>query len=357
MNAEPEQPDPHEVKVLADILALVLEDQPGPSTVALEAIRRKARQNRVTGGALKNLFQAIAANPPAATPSGTEFDHVPDDPRAMRASMERLRATNRNLERALAAANTEAAGLRGDFDLVQSRLIEAQKLIRGLAERVRSGRTKAVLAGAGIATCVAVLAGAVYERVQNPSAPRPAVAQAAPEPPATQLAAAAPQPLPVLKRAANPEPGGSAMANDAELQQALRRLSRTAHPGEPPPEPGQATSAQGRISGGFPQGASSALPPEIYKAVIQHVSSCWRVNVGRLGDVRHQAHLRAVADAEGVMREAKLVPEDLARLSDPSFQEFADAAIRSVLDPQCAQLPIPEGLLGRRIAFDFVFVP
>ncbi|PYD60859.1 hypothetical protein CFR73_05815 [Novacetimonas maltaceti] len=56
--------DPKELKILSDILALVLEDNPGQSENALSAIRARARKNQMTGGALKNLFAAIAPNPP-----------------------------------------------------------------------------------------------------------------------------------------------------------------------------------------------------------------------------------------------------------------------------------------------------
>ncbi len=56
--------DQKELKVLSDILALVLEEQPGQSEAALQALRNRARKNAMTGGALKNLFTAIAPNPP-----------------------------------------------------------------------------------------------------------------------------------------------------------------------------------------------------------------------------------------------------------------------------------------------------
>ncbi|MBS1102305.1 hypothetical protein JK202_04625 [Gluconobacter sp. Dm-62] len=49
-------PDPREVKILSDILALVLDEQPGHAASALERIRQMARRDSVTGGALKNLF-------------------------------------------------------------------------------------------------------------------------------------------------------------------------------------------------------------------------------------------------------------------------------------------------------------
>jgi len=49
-------PDPREIKILSDILALVLDEQPGHAATALERVRQMARRDGVTGGALKNLF-------------------------------------------------------------------------------------------------------------------------------------------------------------------------------------------------------------------------------------------------------------------------------------------------------------
>ena len=49
-------PDPKEIKILSDILALVLDEQPGHAATALERVRQMARRDGVTGGALKNLF-------------------------------------------------------------------------------------------------------------------------------------------------------------------------------------------------------------------------------------------------------------------------------------------------------------
>ncbi|GBQ39563.1 hypothetical protein KOEU_03470 [Komagataeibacter europaeus] len=72
--------DPKELKILSDILALVLEEHAGQSENALAAIRTRAKKNQVTGGALKNLFAAIAPNPPKKAPP------KPRAPRATKAS-------------------------------------------------------------------------------------------------------------------------------------------------------------------------------------------------------------------------------------------------------------------------------
>lgn len=63
--------DPKELKVLSDILALVLDEQPGQAAAALETVRKRAQRNAITAGALKNLFVAIAPNPPPPRPRAT----------------------------------------------------------------------------------------------------------------------------------------------------------------------------------------------------------------------------------------------------------------------------------------------
>ena len=45
-----------EMKILADILALALDEQPGVSVSALDAVKQRARLGGVTGGALKEAF-------------------------------------------------------------------------------------------------------------------------------------------------------------------------------------------------------------------------------------------------------------------------------------------------------------
>ncbi len=45
-----------EMKILTDILALVLDEQPGVSASAVAAIKQRARAEGVTGGALKEVF-------------------------------------------------------------------------------------------------------------------------------------------------------------------------------------------------------------------------------------------------------------------------------------------------------------
>jgi TonB family protein len=59
-----EKLDPKEAKILADILALTLDEQPGASMTALQKIQQRARQDGITGGALKNIFTRVASDMP-----------------------------------------------------------------------------------------------------------------------------------------------------------------------------------------------------------------------------------------------------------------------------------------------------
>jgi hypothetical protein len=44
-------------------------------------------------------------------------------------------------------------------------------------------------------------------------------------------------------------------------------------------------------------------------------------------------------------------------MSDPVFRAFADRAINAVLDPRCANLPLPNHMLGRNTVLTFRFSP
>jgi hypothetical protein len=346
MDAEPETLDPHEVKVLADILALVLEDQSPASAVALETVRRKARQHRVTGGALKNLFQAIATSPMAESGRRRGVPAMPETHEAT----ERLRAANRSLERALAAANGETARLQADLEQVQARLVEAHQHSRGLADRWRSGQRQTGLLTAGIVACLLVIAGLLADRLLSRPALELEQAQAPPAAP-SRSAAQPPPAAPSPHVATLPGSTATADAGDPELDSALRRLSQQDQGPAAGSDAAPATLAAASGS------SAGTLPPEAYRGVIEHVRACWRGYVSKLGDAHFQARLQVVTDESGVVRDAKLAPDEAARLSDPAFRTYVEAAMRAVLEPDCAQLPIPPANLGHKIAFDFVFVP
>ncbi len=136
-----EQLDPKELKTLSDILALVLEDQPGQAASALEAVRARARRNGVTGGALKNLFVAIAPNPPARsaprprTPRGASAGAAGATPgsatelQASRARISHLSAEVSRLDLDLRGAHARVEALRSELHLTRQARAEAQQAL------------------------------------------------------------------------------------------------------------------------------------------------------------------------------------------------------------------------------------
>ena len=125
--------DPKELKTLSDILALVLEDQPGQAASALEAIRTRAKRNAVTGGALKNLFVAIAPNPPrpAAAPraraprAGTGVAEM----QAARTRIAQLTADINRLDLDLRSSTARIESLRSELNLTRQARAEAQQAL------------------------------------------------------------------------------------------------------------------------------------------------------------------------------------------------------------------------------------
>lgn len=52
--------DQKDIRILADILALVLDEEQGQASAALKALRQRARKRKMSGGTLKNLFARLA---------------------------------------------------------------------------------------------------------------------------------------------------------------------------------------------------------------------------------------------------------------------------------------------------------
>lgn len=101
-----------------------------------------------------------------------------------------------------------------------------------------------------------------------------------------------------------------------------------------------------------------ALIPDQRAAIGDFVRRCWTYNVGAKGIDQFQVQLKVDVDENGTAREAKVVGPDVARMNaDPVFRIFAERGIRAVLDPQCANLPLPHDMLGQRRTLDFRFSP
>ncbi len=165
--------DPKELKTLSDILALVLEDQPGQSSSALEALRFRARRSGITGGALKNLFVAIANDPPPPKARAVKEGAPTRAPRGKAASaaaevqaahvrIAQLAADVRNLDLQLRTANASAATLQAELDATRQAYAHARSALRRIETARVDQRGKTALmcgmAGGGIVlACVLIL--------------------------------------------------------------------------------------------------------------------------------------------------------------------------------------------------------
>ena len=161
--------DPKELKTLSDILALVLEEQAGQSQSALDALRLRARKSGITGGALKNLFVAIANDPPkGAARKGDVAAAAGRAPRAKAGSaaaevqaahvrIAQLAAETRSLDLQLRTANASVARLEAELDATRQARAHAQASLRRMETARQDQRGKAALLG-GMAGGVIVLA-------------------------------------------------------------------------------------------------------------------------------------------------------------------------------------------------------
>ena len=156
--------DPKELKVLSDILALVLEDQAGQSEAALSALRSRAQRNKITGGALKNLFTAIAPNPPKRTSTASPRPRATTRSAAaagdVQLERQRVRELSENLNKLdmeLRNVRASNASLKAELFLTQQARAETQSLLVAAqsATHTRFGLIGVVL----LVGCIAGVAG------------------------------------------------------------------------------------------------------------------------------------------------------------------------------------------------------
>jgi hypothetical protein len=179
-----------------------------------------------------------------------------------------------------------------------------------------------------------------------PIPPLPVPPPPLPTPPAPQSATNQPNPT------KNAAPQSDALENTLEKLRALQRQTQ-------PPRNRANPAAGGAPNGGGNPTATdtSALSVEARGSIGDHVRACWTYDAGALGADKLQVRLQVVTDENGTARIAKVAGEDLARMNDPVFRAFAERAIRAVLDPRCADLPLPKSMQGQRRTFDFRFSP
>jgi outer membrane biosynthesis protein TonB len=143
-----------------------------------------------------------------------------------------------------------------------------------------------------------------------------------------------------------------------ELLSTLERLRAQQQQTEPPKARPNPPSGGAPNAGGSLHGSDTALLTAEQRAAIgDHVRECWTRDAGAKDADKLQVYLAVTTDAEGVVREVRVGEADQGRLGDPVFRAFFERARRAVLDPRCANLPLPPAMLGQIRNFDFRFRP
>lgn len=183
------------IETLSNILALVLGDRPGEAAAALEAVRRKARRDGVTGGTLKQLMRQVARQErdrPAAAPNETErrLQRALQDNATLRAWLDRaehalaLRAERKTLgglERYFRHADRLELDLRRrtfDLQALHEDMTRQHRQAEHRARTERRARTRNRLGLALVAMALALAADAT----ERAPMPRPAGTSARPPP-------------------------------------------------------------------------------------------------------------------------------------------------------------------------------
>jgi hypothetical protein len=103
--------------------------------------------------------------------------------------------------------------------------------------------------------------------------------------------------------------------------------------------------------------ATSLLTTGEMRQIGAEVKRCYSEDTAARNYATFAAVITVTIDADGVVRDAQLSPNDLARADgDPAFRAFAERARQAVMDPSCAKLPVPATLLGKpsqQLTFQF----
>ncbi|MEO8714536.1 MAG: hypothetical protein ABI369_05950 [Acetobacteraceae bacterium] len=181
----------------------------------------------------------------------------------------------------------------------------------------------------------------------KPMPPPPLPPLPMPPPPAPPSPTAQPNPT------VNPAPSSPALENTLEKLRAQAHQQTRAPLARPNPRQGGAPNAGGDPSAND----TSALSASERGAIGDHVRPCWTTDPGALDLDKMQVLLTVTTDATGVVRRAEVAPADQERLSDPRLRVFSERAVRAVLSPACANLPLPAKLLGKVNVLTFRFRP
>jgi hypothetical protein len=170
-----------------------------------------------------------------------------------------------------------------------------------------------------------------------------------------------PAPPPPAPESATSQPNATKnpAADSHALENTLEKLRQLAQQTQPPKARYNPQAGGAPNSGGNPlSNDTSALSMAQRGAIGDHVRECWNTDPGALDLDKMQVLLTVTTDAAGVVRLAVVAPEDQARVAgDMRLRVFSERAIRAVLDPHCANLPLPQTMLGKTNVLTFRFRP
>jgi neural Wiskott-Aldrich syndrome protein len=166
-------------------------------------------------------------------------------------------------------------------------------------------------------------------------------------PPSPQSATSQPNPT------KNAAPQSNALENTLEK---LRSLQKQTQPPKARANPQAGGAPNG---GGNPQSDdTSALSASQRGAIGDFVRRCWNTDPGMLDLDKMEVLLTVTTDAAGVVRRAVVAQDESGRVGgNARLRVFSERAIRAVLDPNCANLPLPQPMLGQTRVFTFRFRP
>ena len=180
-----------------------------------------------------------------------------------------------------------------------------------------------------------------------PTPPLPVPPPPTPVPPSPQSATSQPNPT------KNPAPQSNALENTLEKLRSLQRQN------QPPKARYNPQSGGAPNGGGNPQSDdTSALSTSQRGAIGDFVRRCWTTDPGMLDLDKMEVLLTVTTDGGGVVRRAVVAPEDAGRIAgNMRLRVFSERAVRAVMDPNCANLPLPPNMLGQVRTFTFRFRP
>ncbi|MCQ8240408.1 energy transducer TonB [Rhizosaccharibacter radicis] len=186
-----------------------------------------------------------------------------------------------------------------------------------------------------------------------PPKPAPPTPAKAPSPPTPEKSQEPPKMM-VPSHKTQPNKTKNATPDTSSLMATLEKFRADQPQTHPPkaranPDQGGSLSQAGSLNGGLSAGQA--------KAIGDSVRRCYSEDTAARNYSTFSAHLTVTVDATGTARLVNFKPDTAARMGDPAYRAFAERARDAVLNPTCAQLPIPASLKGRTGHFDFFFRP